>query len=70
MRFIAYEMNADASDCRPLGWSGDFLTGSFSESDVALFHNADSAINQATQARNARPGCRIETIPRERKVRA
>lgn len=69
-RYVAVEMSDDAMDNRPLGKSGCFLTGSYSESDIALFPSADSALNIASQAPNARPGLTIEAIGQSRKVKA
>lgn len=69
-RFLAVELSADGLDNRPLGWSGEFLTGSFSDRDVAEFPSIQSALNAGAQASNARPGCEIHAIGQSRKVRA
>lgn len=70
MRFIAIEMSDDRTnaDDRPLGKCGDFLTGSYSDSDVMQFASADSALMVASLARNARPGATIETIPQRKRA--
>lgn len=69
-RYIAIEISPDAQDNRPLGWSGLFLTGSFSEADVATFPSIDSALNIAFRASNRRADCVIEAVGQSRKVRA
>lgn len=65
-RFLAVEMSADAQDNRPLGWSGLFLTGSFSDRDVADFPSALSALSAGSRATNARPDCFIEAVGQSR----
>ena len=69
-RFVAIEFSADASDNRPLGVSGAFLTGQYSEPDIAAFPTIDAALHAANQAPNRREGCTIEAIGSARRVAA
>lgn len=71
-RFLAVELDNDRAraDDRPLGWSGEFLTGSFSEADVAAYPSAHSALNAANGASNARRGCMVSAIGQGRTVHA
>lgn len=69
-RFVAIEFSADASDNRPLGVSGAFLTGQYSDRDIAAFPTIDAALHAAGQAPNRRDGCTLEAIGQSRRAAA
>lgn len=69
-RYVVIEFNADASDNRPLGTSGSFLTGQYGEADVARFPSIDSALNAGRLAPNHRESCAIEVIGQIRRAAA
>lgn len=71
-RYIAVELSTcrDPADDRPLGVGGAFLSGSFTEKDVAAFVSMHSALNAASQATNARDGAAVEAIAQGRRVSA
>lgn len=68
--FQAVEMSPDAMDNRPLGRSGQFLAGAFSEKDVAIFPSAGAALRAAAVAPNARKACEVHAVAQGRRVRA
>lgn len=69
-RFVVVEFNADASDNRPLGTSGQFLIGQYTESDIAVFPSIDSGLNHGAQAANRRTDCTIEAIGQSRTLQS
>jgi hypothetical protein len=71
-RYQAIELSAcrNPADDRPLGKSGEFLSGTFGQSDVAEFPSMHAALNAGSQATNARPGCTVEAIGQTRSKRA
>lgn len=72
MKHIAVELDNDRTraDDRPLGWTGEFMHGSFSEDDVAQYPSAMSALNAASRATNSRPDCIVSAVAQGRKVHA
>lgn len=58
-RFVCVELAPDASDNRPLGASGEFLAGTFGESDVATFATREAAEIAGERASNRRDGCTL-----------
>lgn len=72
MLHIAVELDSNRrrADDRPLGWSGEFLTGSYSDRDIAQYPSAHSALNAGSRATNARESCIVSAIAQGRKAHA
>lgn len=68
MRFITVEFSPNGDDNRPLGVSGSFLTGAYSEADIATFPSIDSALSHGAQAPNRRIDCTLEAIGQVRRA--
>lgn len=60
-RYVIVELSTerDIADDRPLGTSGDFLTGCYSQSDVWEFANESAAEAAAARAPNRRKHCAL-----------
>lgn len=69
-RFICVEMSPDAQDNRPLGLSGNFLSGTFGEKDIATFATREAAEAAGRRATNPRDGCTLWINGQARKVAA
>lgn len=68
-RFVVIEMAPDASENRPLGKSGEFLSGTYGESDIKEFSTPEGARQAGEQAANRRAGLTLR-VPGERKAAA
>lgn len=60
MRLLVIEFKDN--DPRPLGTSGDFLSGQFAESDVATFASEFAAKQAVGMATNRREGSIVDTV--------
>jgi hypothetical protein len=72
MKWICVELDCDRDPLptdRPLGISGSFLTGSYSQTDVKEFPSAEAARAAGELASNRRAGCTL-WVPGERKIAA
>lgn len=65
-RFLVIEMDPTGADSRPLGQSGAFLTGTYSEQDVAQFASPEIARAAADRAPNRRATLEL-FVPGEKK---
>jgi hypothetical protein len=67
-RFVVAEFDPHAEAVRPLGKSGEFLTGtSYREEDIAYFLTEVEAERAIAAAPNKRSGCKVEIIGSNRR---
>lgn len=66
-RFVVIELSPDPSDNRPLGRSGEFLSGTYGQLDVAEFSSREAAEAAASAARNRRDNSSVSVIGGARK---
>lgn len=68
IRLLVIEWSNGPDDHRPLGVSGTFLSGAFSEADVATFTTQEAAQSAIASATNRRPGSSVSIIGQARRA--
>lgn len=58
-RFVVVEIDPTGKENRPLGVSGEFLHGTYGETDIAMFASREAAQIAGDRAANRRDGCTL-----------